>query len=281
MNTSPFLNRELPALRPGRAPAPALIARRGPGAEAIPLCKIGGVPCLIIERVDATATLVHLHGGGYRMGSAAAWHGFAERLCEHTGARIIVPDYALAPEQPYPAALHDAVAMLEDVVSQAPGPVILSGDSAGGGLALSVADLLAPPTPLAGLILMSPWLDLTLAAESYQRCAASDALFSRESAAQSAEDYLQGSSPTDPLASPLFAEATRLPPVLVFASCDEVLCDDALALSHRLTHARIRTILSIEPGLPHIWPVLLADAPASTRALSAIAAFVGEVSSPD
>lgn len=259
-----------------------MIARRGSiAADAPELTPIADVPCLVIERPGATVTVVHLHGGGYRLGSAAGWRGFAERLCEGTEARIVVPDYALAPERPYPAAIHDAAAVLEAVVAQAPGPVILSGDSAGGGLALAVASLLAGPTPIAGLILISPWLDLTLEAESYRRCAASDALFSHESATRSAQDYLQGSAPDDPLASPLFADVTGLPPVLVFASSDEVLCDDTLALTARLAQAKIRATLSIEPAMPHIWPVLLPNASASARALSAIAAFVREVSSPD
>jgi acetyl esterase/lipase len=275
------LRSTLPPLREGRPADEALIARRGnvqTDDKTLPL--LGGVPCLTAEAEGSTATLLHFHGGGYRMGSASAWRGFAEQLAGASGLRVILPDYALAPERPFPAAIHDGIAVLQAIVREGR-PVILSGDSAGGGLALAVATLLAAPAPIVGLVLLSPWLDLTVTAGSYARCAESDTLFSHDSALASAADYLQDHSADDAMASPLFADFGTLPPVLLMTGSDEVLCDDALSLAGRLAAARIRTTLIIEPDMPHIWPVLLPDAPASARARSAIAQFAAEVSSPD
>lgn len=281
------LRHPLPPLRAGRPAAPDLLVRRdasamlsGGGAATIEL--IGGVACAVASGERPRATIVHLHGGGYRMGSAAGWAGFAARFAAATDTNLIVPDYALAPERPFPAALHDAVAVLEAVATTTAGPLILSGDSAGGGLALAVASLLAAPTPLAGLILMSPWADLTLEAGSYDRCAASDRLFSRTSADASRADYLQGTDPRDPLASPLGAPCDGLPPTLIVAAAGEVLVDDSLALLRRLTAAGLRATLHVEPGVQHVWPVLAPGHPATARTFALARLLVDEaVSSPD
>ncbi|MDO7842152.1 alpha/beta hydrolase [Sphingomonas immobilis] len=271
------LRKPLPPRRAGRPADADLLARRGSSGGA-PDVMLGGVACAVAGARDAARTIVHLHGGGYRMGSAAAWRPFAERLAVVTHARVIVPDYALAPEAPFPGALHDAAAVVGAAVADH-GPVVLSGDSAGGGLALALAAALAPPVPLLGLVLLSPWIDLTLSGDSFDRCAASDALFSRASASAAAEAYLQGWDAADPRASPLFADLTALPPTLLAVSSSEVLCDESLDLLRRLALASVRTTAVIEPDVPHIWPVLATDAPAQ-RALDLIDGFVGALSAP-
>jgi acetyl esterase/lipase len=256
------LRRPLPPRRDGYAADEALLARRsaappnseGGSREEV----IAGVAChLIGEAALGGATIVHLHGGGYRLGSAKGWVGFGSRLASAAVAQVILPDYSLAPERPFPHAVHDVLGILTELSGRPDaGPIILSGDSAGGGLALAVAGALRPPSGLAGLILISPWLDLRVAAESYERCARTDPLFSSASAQASAADYLQGWSADDPLVSPLLGELDGLPPVCLFATSAEVLADDSLSLARQLGLIGIPITSVMFPDLLHDWPVM-------------------------
>lgn len=276
----------LPARRSGRAPPPDLIGRReGMAALAgqprplgvdIGFADIAGVSCAVCTPQAPRGKAVHFHGGGYRLGAAAAWAPFGARLAAACGLQVLVPDYALAPEHPFPAALHDAVAVVEALAeSDAGGPLVLSGDSAGGGLALSCALAAgAAGHMIDGLLLLSPWLDLTVTAATYQTCATTDQLFSHAAATEAAEAYLQGVAPRDPLASPLFGDLALTPPTLVLASAGEVLLQDSLALASGLAAVGRYVQLHVVPDQPHVWPVLQPDTPASGRALQAAAAFV-------
>jgi len=171
-----------------------------------------------------------------------------------------LPEYSLAPERPFPGALHDIIGLIGELAGADEGkPIILSGDSAGGGLALAVATALADPGRLAGIILISPWLDLRLIADSYGRCAATDPIFSLAAAQASATDYLQGWPAHDPLASPLLGELRGLPPICLFASGAEVLADDALGLVERIGAAGAAMSFCMLPGLLHDWPVVDPD----------------------
>ena len=269
-----MLRLPLPPVRPGH-PAPAsLVERRGTIVPAPH--DIAGVPCVVVGDEMAATTLLHLHGGAFRQGSATAWSGFAGRLAKFTSARVVVPDYRLAPEHPFPAALHDCAAVLEALCDEGR-PVMLSGDSAGGGLALSLAAQCASPTRLAGLALISPWTDLRVTADSFEECATTDVLFSRDAAQEAAELYLQGVGAEDPLASPHFADLTTLPPVLLMASTIEVLRDDATSLVGRLARAGRRFDAQFEPDVSHDWPFVLPDHPATARALTRYATFAAEV----
>ena len=278
-----MLRQALPALRDGRKPDPELLARRASIAElsgpASPkYVEIGGLRCAIATSDVPRARIVHCHGGGFRHGSARGWAAFASRVAAVAEVEVLVPDYSLAPERPFPAAIHEIAAVIAALVDQSsPLPLILAGDSAGGALALAVATMLERPVPLAGMILLSPWLDLRLVANSHRRCAASDATLSRETLAVSAEAYLQGVSPDDPLASPLLGDLAGLPPVQVQVGSDEVLCDDSLELAERLAAAGVRCDLYLEPGVPHVWPVPFPDLAASTRALARVRRFVTDV----
>lgn len=274
----------LPPLRPGRPANAELLARRESiaelsGAAAEPdYVDIGGVSCAIATIATPRARIVHCHGGGYRHGTARGWTAFAERLATATGAEVLVPDYALAPEFPLPAALHEIVAVMMALQDQQSGlPLILAGDSAGAGLALATASVLNRPLPISGMILLSPWLDLRLEADSYRRCAATDSLISQESLAISADAYLQGVPPQDPLASPLLGDLAGLPRLHVEASGDEVLCDDSIALAARLAAAGVPCELIIEPGEPHVWAVPFPERPASVRTLARLKQFVGDI----
>lgn len=278
-----MLRQAFPALRDGRKPDPELLARRASIAElsgpATPnYVEIGGLRCAVASSAAQRARIVHCHGGGFRHGSARGWAAFASRVAAVAEVEVVVPDYSLAPERPFPAAIHEIAAVVATLVERGSSlPLILAGDSAGGALALAVATMLERPIPLAGIILMSPWLDLRLVADSHRRCAASDAMLSRESLAVSAEAYLQGGSPEDPLASPLLGELAGLPPVQVQVGSDEILCDDSIALAERLAAAGVRCDLYLEPGVAHVWPVPFPDLAASTRALARVRGFVTEI----
>ena len=277
----------LPALRASDRPTPAdLTARRdgmaalsggdpAPGVETLDLV-LGGVPCVVCEPPLPGASIVYFHGGGYRLGSAAFSTPFGTHLAAATGARVAVVDYRLAPEHPFPAAIHDAVAVHAALLEDGRPAPIAAGDSAGGGLAAALAVAAAAsgvPGPR-GLVLMSPWLDLTCAAGTYASRAAADQLFSLESARQATDLYLQGHDPKDPLASPLLADLASFPPTLVMASTDEVLLEDGAALASGLALAGVPVLASFESGRPHAWPAVLAGSAESAAALESVGRFV-------
>lgn len=275
------LRQPLPPLRAGRPADAALTERRAASPALLPaspvpaMHSIGGVNCVVVEAAGDGPVIVHLHGGGYRMGSAVGWTSFAMRLSGRCGASVVVPEYALAPECPFPAAHHDVLAVLTAIMETLGGrKLLLSGDSAGGGLALAVAALLEDTEVLAGLVLLSPWADLRLIADSYHRCAATDLLFSLQAATTGADEYRQGWAAEDPLVSPLMADFDTLPPVCLLASTSEVLADDAMHLAQRLYAAERPLTLLMLPGLPHDWPVLEPGRRESGHALDVIAGFV-------
>ena len=187
-------------------------------------------------------------------------------------------DYRLAPEHPFPAALHDAVGVVVELARHEPEGVVVAGDSAGGGLAAAVVAAAVGsgrPVP-AALVALSPWLDLACTAGTFTSRAESDQLFSLASASAAAELYLQGHDPADPLVSPLWADLASFPPTLVLASEAEVLLDDALALVAGLARAGRVVEAHLVPDLPHVWPTLLPDHPESVRALAVIARFLSD-----
>ncbi|MDB5444874.1 MAG: putative acetyl-hydrolase LipR, partial [Phenylobacterium sp.] len=276
----------LPPRRSGPPPGEELMRRRvaGAGLGAQPTHPtvvvstetVAGIDCVICTPPERRGDIVYLHGGGYRVGSAAAWRGFGSRLAAASRLRVLLPEYGLAPEAPFPCALHDALAVLQ-ALSEANGRglVLVGGDSAGGGLALASAlALAAAGAPLAGAILISPWLDLTNQAASFATCAATDPLFSKASADAAAETYLQGWSNLDPWASPLYGDLAAAPPVLVLASAAEVLLQDSLSLAVKLAEAGRPVRLHVAAEQVHVWPVLRSEDPASEAALAAIGDFV-------
>jgi len=272
----------LPPLRLG-TPAPEdLLARRArmpaawtpemlePGTVARDTM-IGGVGCLVCEAVSADGTILYFHGGGYRMGSPAGWANFGCRLAIVTGRRVVVADYRLAPEHPFPAGLTDALAVYGALAAKDGQAPIVAGDSAGGGLAATVA-LAAEPKPRKA-VLLSPWVDLTVTNPAFES-RTSDQFFPRASAAEAAQQYLQGHNPEDALASPLKGDLSNYPPTLILASADECLVGDALAFQAALTEARRPVETHIVPAMTHVWPVIAPALPESQAALRVIGNFV-------
>lgn len=272
---------DLPPLRAGYAADEALVERRaraaGPADAAARAGEavIGGVRCLVIEPCehDAQGEMIYLHGGGYRLGSPLAYVDYAQRIADAAGRRIILPFYPLAPEHPFPAALHAVVALyrgLEDRQS-----VVVAGDSAGGGLAAALCIMAARAGERpAGAVLVSPMLDLTARGESLDRNAARDPMFSKAAVLDSAGLYLQGHDPRDPLVSALEADPADFPPTLVLTGGAEVLLDEAVAFAKRLALADRRVTLHVAPGMGHVWPLLAPETSEARDAVAAIAGFV-------
>lgn len=243
---------ELAALRRSMAEAVATGAWRtdSPPSELT----IGGVRSLsFIPEAKPRALVLHLHGGGFRMGCPEMVGPFAAALAKQAQVEVVCPAYRLAPEHPFPAALNDAWHVLAALRCRHAGPLIISGDSAGGGLAASLTVLCAAQgVPPNGLVLLSPWLDLTVTSGSYEGNAATDPLFSRTAAKSAAELYLQGVSPKDPLASPLHAALAGFPPTLISVGEGEVLVDDACRFQRALATAGAQAELSLVPGMEHV-----------------------------
>lgn len=239
------------------------------------------VGALGIERVVAVQSpsrvIIHLHGGGYFMGSPASYRNRAMRLGFRCDAEVFVPDYRLAPEHPYPAALEDAVVAWQYIKALRPGmPIFITGDSAGGGLALSLLVRLkqlgeAMPD---GAILLSPWTDLSGSGSSYDANAGKDLWLSKDHLHQWSSYYAATSDRRDPLLSPVFADLAGLPPLFLIVGGDEVLLDDALRVAARARVAGTRADLLVGRGMQHDFPLTLPFLAESRRAWKQMARFV-------
>ena len=202
-----------------------------------------------------SGVVLYLHGGGYTCGSLDYAKGFAATLASDCGVRVFCAAYRLAPENPYPAAVEDALTAFDYLLKKgyAPHQILLCGESAGGGLiyALSLQlKQLGRELPC-GLIGISPWVDLTGSGASYETNRDNDPSLTQELLEFYAKCYTQ--DPTDPLCSPVRGDLTGLPPSLLFAGGDEILLDDARALHDRLKAAGCRSKLLIAPERWHAY----------------------------
>jgi epsilon-lactone hydrolase len=237
---------------------------RGIQVEAITVGNVAG------EWVSARATvpervMLYLHGGAYVMGSCATHRLFAAALSRVTGLRVLVLGYRLAPEDPFPAALEDAVAGYRWLLASGfkPTSIVLAGDSAGGGLALStlvaVRDA-GDPLPVAA-VLLSPWTDLATSGASYRTRAKSDIVIKLPWALEQRQRYLGNQDARTPLASPLYADLHGFPPLLIHVGSDEMLLDDSTQLAERARQAGVNVTLFVGEGMWHVWHFVAAINP--------------------
>jgi monoterpene epsilon-lactone hydrolase len=230
--------------------------------------------------VAPDACVLYLHGGGYVIGSCNTHRPVASHLACRTGLPVLLVDYRLAPEHPYPAAVDDALTAYEWLLARgfAPGRIVVAGDSAGGGLTL--ATLLAlrdrgRPQPALG-VPISPWTDLTLSGESMTSMADRDPMVHRAGLQRMADWYVAGCAPTEPLVSPLFADPTGLPPLLIHVGEVETLRDDAVRFGARATEAGVDVTLEVWPEMIHVWHVFGPDVPESEAGVARIAEFISD-----
>jgi acetyl esterase/lipase len=240
----------------------------------------GGVPAewVAVEGAEHEAVVLYLHGGGYCIGSLNTHRGMAARVAGACGARVLNVDYRLAPEHPHPAAVDDAVAAYRWLLGTgvAPGAIVVGGDSAGGGLV--VATLLAlrdagDPLPAAG-VCMSPWVDLTCTSGTFETKADDDPMCSKEGLDEMAAAYAGEHDVHHPLVSPLHADLSRLPPLLIQVGTAEVLLDDAVRLAERARSAGVDVRLEAWDDLVHVFQAFAPVVPEAVEALDGIGAFV-------
>jgi len=223
--------------------------------------------------------ILYLHGGAFFMGSPASYRNRAMRLSYRCNAEVFVPDYRLAPEHPYPAAFDDALAAWQFVTSFRPHtPIFVAGDSAGGGLSLSLLvrlrDLgMAMPN---GAFLLSPWTDLTVSGASVDGNRSKDLWFTRRHLEIWAGYYAAGTDRRSPYVSPVFAELSGLPRLLLLVGQDELLLDDALRIRDAATSAGTDVRVHLGKGMQHDWPLTLPWLDESRVAWSAMRSFVEE-----
>jgi monoterpene epsilon-lactone hydrolase len=247
-----------------------------PEGVTVTAAALGGVPAaeITIAGIEPRHVVLYFHGGVYVLGDAFLAAGLASQVGRRTRARVISVDYRLAPEHPYPAAVDDALAAYEALLQQgtAPSDIVLAGESAGGGLAIATlvnARDHGLPLPAAAFV-MSPYADLTLAGTTIDTKREADPLLSREALQARVTDYTSGQDAGRGLISPIFADLSGLPPLIIQAGTHEVLLDDAVRLAQQAARADVEVILDITPGVPHVfqayYPILDEAAAALDRA---------------
>jgi acetyl esterase/lipase len=227
------------------------------------------------------AAIIHLHGGWFNFGSARAYRNYVGHLASSARANAFIPDYRLAPEHLFPAAVMDVEACYRGLVDKGIDKIAVTGDSAGGNLALvllSVACAAADTGGLAsvGAVAISPVTDLALTGQSYETRAEADPYFTKSQAAGLVASYLGETDPKNPLASPLYGELSGLPPIRVHVGDDEVLLDDSRRYVERAVAAGVDAELDVWMGMPHGFVTGIREFDAARQALNAVGAFLIE-----
>ncbi len=240
----------------------------------------GGVHAEWVEmpHVAQDRVFLLLHGGGYNAGSSRTHRKMAANLSRAAYMRVLTPDYRLAPEHPFPAAVKDALLAYKWLLAQGftEDNMIVGGDSAGGGLALSMLLALregGAPMPRAA-ILMAPWTDLSCSSASYERLRQFDPIITKERLREAGEWYAGGRSPTDPMASPMFADLRGLPPMFVSAGADETMVDDSRIFAERAKAAGVDVTLKIYPDMWHVFQSASPTVPEAVQAMVEIGDYL-------
>ncbi|HZZ53632.1 MAG TPA: alpha/beta hydrolase [Trebonia sp.] len=270
----PTLEQRRAAFAPAGRPYPV------PDDVLVSEVNAGGVPAhwLAAPGADAGRVLLFLHGGGFQMGSLRSDGELAARLARASGMRVLFPEYRLAPEHPFPAAIDDVrtawrwLRTDQDLTARS---MAVAGDSAGGGLtiALLVAIRDAGEALPAAAALMTPTVDLTYSGASMTERAGQDPISTPALLRQFAADYLAGADPKTPLASPLFASLAGLPPLLVQAGTADLLFSDSERLAAAAAQAGVDVTLQIGQGLPHVYQTMVST-PEAAEATDRIGKFL-------
>src|SRR4051812_48622244 len=237
----------------------AVSAQPLPPDVKVTAAALGGVPTaeITVDGIERRHVVLYFHGGVYVISDAFLAAGLASEIGRRTLAKVISVDYRLAPEHPYPAAVHDALAAYEALLDDgvAPSDIAFAGESAGGGLAVAtMVDARDHGLPLpAAAYLMSPYVDLTLSGTTMESKRDADPLLSRALLEPRVADYAAGQDAARDLISPVFAELSGLPPLIIQAGSHEVLLDDAVRLARQAATADVEVTLEITPRVPHVF----------------------------
>lgn len=240
----------------------------------------GGVPAewIRVPESDKDAVLIYLHGGAYVFGSAETHRNLAWRLAVQAKCRVLLVDYRLAPEHPYPAPVEDSIAVYDWVLEQGfdPARIGISGDSAGGGLTFATLAKIKDtgrPMPAAAFGI-SPWTDLACTGKSMRSNARHDPMFDPGAVPRAVDFYLQGADPYDPYASPLYADLEGFPPTMIHVGSSEILLDDSRRLAHNMKEAGVLVELEVWRNMPHVWHVFAPFFPEASQAITRGANFL-------
>ncbi len=245
---------------------------------------IAGVPVESIVSLPSPSTqttILFLHGGGFIGGSCSTYRNFTSRLAVAARSRVLVPEYRLAPEYRFPAAIEDATAVYQEILREGTDArkLVTAGDSAGGGIC--AAFLLAARDSgvqmPAGVVLISPWMDLTFSGDSYRSRSALDPMDRLPWLRRMAELYLGGRDPTLPLASPIFGDLRGLPRTLIQVGDHEVLLDDSRVFFERAREKAVQAQIEIWPEMWHGWHMCVPDLPEANEAIRHIREFIRDV----
>ena len=244
---------------------------------------LGGVPGLWVHPGDwrSSEAIVHLHGGWFHFGSAKAYRHLVGHIAARAGARAFIPDYRLAPEHPFPAATDDALACYQGLAERDVHRIALTGDSAGGNLALGLAsrvtgEAASSNATVVGVAVLSPVTDLTLSGATYETRAEADPLFTRPQVAELVHSYLGSADARHPLASPLRGRRSGMPSTRIHVGDDEVLLDDSLRYVERAVAAGVDARADVWMGMPHGFPGSIGRLKGAAQALDAVGAFLTE-----
>ncbi|MFC3150264.1 alpha/beta hydrolase [Litoribrevibacter euphylliae] len=252
-----------------------------PLGTEITTTNIDGIPAEWItnrRQACSDSVILYLHGGAYSIGSAKSHRNLTAHLAKATGATILVLDYKLAPEFPFPAALTDATDAYQWLLKNGhqAQDIVIAGDSAGGGLALATALSLKDkhiPLP-ACLGLISPWVDMTMSGESVKSKADLDPMIREDWLNVMINNYAVDLPPESPLCSPIFADLEGLPPIHIQVGSDEILLDDALRLAQRAESQGITVNLEIWDEMWHVWHFQAGLVPEANQAIEQFAKLI-------
>jgi len=241
---------------------------------------VGGVRCewLLPAGCDESKVLLYLHGGAYLLGSARTHRRMVSFIAKAAGMRALLPDYRLAPEHPFPAALEDAIAVFSSLLAAEipPQNIAIGGDSAGGGLAMATlmsARDAAEPMPAAACLL-SPWLDLACEGETVESRGGLDPWFRAADMPEIVRRYCDPKDIRNPLVSPVYGDAFGMPPTLIQVGDHEILLSDSTRMTDRISAAGGEVLLQVWPGMWHVWQYFIGQMPESRRAIDQIGKFL-------
>jgi len=225
--------------------------------------------------------LLYLHGGWYAWGTAKAYRNFVGHIAARVGTPAFAPDYRLAPEHPFPAAVQDAEAVYRGMLERGSRRIAIVGDSAGGGLSLVLTasvlrKLQSFGTAPVGTVALSPLTDLTLSGRSWETHEAADPYFTKAQGLSMAPLYVGTHDPKDPLISPVFGDLAGLPPIRIHVGEDEVLLDDSLRYVERAVAAGVDARVDVWQGMPHVFLSAAGQLAAADEALQAVGTFLAE-----
>ncbi|HEJ9094860.1 TPA: alpha/beta hydrolase [Serratia odorifera] len=241
---------------------------------------MGGIPGTLVtpDNLKTDAIVMYIHGGAYIVGEPAGYHGIGGNYASLLGARVYMPDYRLAPEYPFPTPVTDTVDAYEWLIEQGvdASNIVLVGESAGGAMVVTVmvaARNRGLPLP-AGGVSISPWANLEHSGASMTNREGLDPLNTKAGLDLLARTFLGDALPNHPMASPVFADVTELPPILIQIGGNELMLSDAIRLATHLSDNRVRVNLEVWPGMFHAWHFFSTLQPEALQAIESSVIFI-------